>query len=156
MIGVLLTGFGLGTFKFMFAAYLTYQAAYLTGVDVPYWNMVISTFLGAFVSFNFFFFFSGLLMERAKLKNLEKIKNGSLKPKKQFSRMNKFIVKLKLSSFGYFVLVIVGPMVLSIPIGSIIIAKFYRRIKLTYWLEIVSLFIWANLFTLTNLYLFGK
>ena len=156
MIGVLLTGFGFGTFKFMFAAFLTYQAASLAEVDVPYWNVVISTFLGAFVSFNVFFFFSGLLMERAKEKRLEKIKNGTLKSKKQFSRMNKFIVTMKLSSFGYFVLVIVGPMVLSIPIGTIIIAKFYRNIKFTYWLEVVSLFVWANLFTLANLYLFGK
>ena len=156
MIGILLTGFGFGTFKFMFAAYLTFQAAYLSDVDVPYWNVVISTFLGAFVSFNFFFFFSSLLMERAKERKLKKIKKGTLKPKKQFSRMNKFIVRLKFSSFGYFVLVIVGPMVLSIPIGSIIIAKFYRRIKFTYWLEVVSLFVWANLFTLANLYIFGK
>jgi len=95
-------------------------------------------------------------MEKAKEKKLMKIKNGTLKPKKQFSKMNKIIVKMKLSSFGYFVLVIVGPMVLSIPIGSIIIAKFYRRIKFTYWLEMISLFVWANLFALTNLYIFGK
>ncbi len=144
------TGFLMGTVKFMFAA--TSMMAF----SVSYWEVVFATFLGAFVSFNFFFFFSGLLMERAKEKKLIKIKNGTLKPKKQFSKMNKFIVKMKLSSFGYFVLVIVGPMVLSIPIGSIIIAKFYRRIKFTYWLEIVSLFVWANLFTLVNLYIFGK
>lgn len=144
------TGFLMGTVKFMFAA--TSMMAF----SVSYWEVVFATFLGAFVSFNIFFFFSGLLMERAKEKKLEKIKNGTLKAKKQFSRMNKFIVKMKLSSFGYFVLVIVGPMVLSIPIGSIIIAKFYRRIKFTYWLELVSLFIWANLFTLANLYIFGE
>jgi len=144
------TGFLMGTVKFMFAA--TSMMAF----SVSYWEVVFATFLGAFVSFNFFFFFSGLLMERAKEKKLIKIKDGTLKPKKQFSKMNKFIVKMKLSSFGYFVLVIVGPMVLSIPIGSIIIAKFYRRIKFTYWLEIVSLFVWANLFTLANLYIFGK
>jgi hypothetical protein len=144
------TGFLMGTVKFMFAA--TSMMAF----SVSYWEVVFATFLGAFVSFNIFFFFSGLLMERARDKKLEKIKNGSLKSKKQFSRMNKFIVKMKLSSFGYFVLVIVGPMVLSIPIGSIIIAKFYRRIKFTYWLEMVSLFLWANLFTLANLYIFGE
>ena len=144
------TGFLMGTVKFMFAA--TSMMAF----SVSYWEVVFATFLGAFVSFNFFFLFSGLLMERAKEKKLIKIKDGTLKPKKQFSKMNKFIVKMKLSSFGYFVLVIVGPMVLSIPIGSIIIAKFYRRIKFTYWLEIVSLFVWANLFTLANLYIFGK
>ena len=144
------TGFLMGTVKFMFAA--TSMMAF----SVSYWEIVFATFLGAFVSFNIFFFFSGLLMERAREKKLEKIKNGSLKSKKQFSRMNKFIVKMKLSSFGYFVLVIVGPMVLSIPIGSIIIAKFYRRIKFTYWLEMVSLFLWANLFTLANLYIFGE
>ena len=144
------TGFLMGTVKFMFAA--TSMMAF----SVSYWEVVFATFLGAFVSFNIFFFFSGLLMERARDKKLEKIKNGSLKSKKQFSRMNKFIVKMKLSSFGYFVLVIVGPMVLSIPIGSIIIAKFYRRIKFTYWLEMVSLFLWANLFALANLYIFGE
>ena len=144
------TGFLMGTVKFMFAA--TSMMAF----SVSYWEVVFATFLGAFVSYNIFFFFSGLLMERARDKKLEKIKNGSLKSKKQFSRMNKFIVKMKLSSFGYFVLVIVGPMVLSIPIGSIIIAKFYRRIKFTYWLEMVSLFLWANLFTLANLYIFGE
>jgi hypothetical protein len=144
------TGFLMGTVKFMFAA--TSMMAF----SVSYWEVVFATFLGAFVSFNIFFFFSGLLMEKAKEKKLEKIKKGTLKPKKQFSRMNKFIVRLKFSSFGYFVLVIVGPMVLSIPIGSIIIAKFYRRIKYTYWLEIISLFVWANLFALANLYIFGE
>jgi|TARA_B110000495_G_scaffold197730_1_gene208451 hypothetical protein len=144
------SGFLMGTVKFMFAA--TSMMAF----SVSYWEVVFATFLGAFVSFNIFFFFSGLLMERAKEKKLEKIKKGTLKPKKQFSRMNKFIVRLKFSSFGYFVLVIVGPMVLSIPIGSIIIAKFYRKIRFTYWLEVVSLFVWANLFTLVNLYIFGK
>jgi hypothetical protein len=144
------TGFLMGTVKFMFAA--TSMMAF----SVSYWEVVFATFLGAFISFNIFFFFSGLLMEKAKEKKLMKIKNGTLKPKKQFSKMNKIIVKMKLSSFGYFVLVIVGPMVLSIPIGSIIIAKFYRRIKFTYWLEMISLFVWANLFALTNLYIFGK
>jgi len=140
----------MGTVKFMFAA------TSMVGYKISYWEVVFSTFLGAFISFNFFFFFSGLLMERAKEKKLEKIQNGTLKPKKQFSRMNKFIVKMKLSSFGYFVLVIVGPMVLSIPIGSIIIAKFYRRIKLTYWLEMISIFVWALLFTAINFYIFSK
>jgi hypothetical protein len=144
------TGFLMGTVKFMFAA--TSMMAF----SVSYWEVVFATFFGAFVSFNIFFFFSGLLMEKAKEKKLEKIKKGTLKPKKQFSRMNKFIVRLKFSSFGYFVLVIVGPMVLSIPIGSIIIAKFYRNIKFTYWLEVVSLFVWANLFTLANLFIFGE
>ena len=140
----------MGTVKFMFAA------TSMMVFSVSYWEIVFATFLGAFISFNIFFFFSGFLMERAKEKNLIKIQNGSLKPKKQFSKMNKFIVRMKLSSFGYLVLVIVGPMVLSIPIGSIIIAKFYRRIKFTYWLEMISLFAWANLFALANLYLFEK
>jgi len=87
----------MGTVKFMFAA--TSMMAF----SVSYWEVVFATFLGAFLSFNVFFFFSGLLMERARDKKLEKIKKGTLKPKKQFSRMNKFVVKLKQSSFGYFV-----------------------------------------------------
>ena len=148
-IAAYLTGFLMGTAKFMFAA------ASMMPFDVSYWEIVFSTFLGAFVSFNLFYFFAGLFMERAKEKRIKKIKAGTYISKGSFTKLNKFVVKLKLSSFGYFVLVIVGPMVLSIPIGSIIIAKFYRRIKLTYWLEMVSIFVWANLFTIANLYMFG-
>ena len=144
-----LTGFFMGTAKFMFAA------ASMMPFEATYWEIVFCTFFGAFFSFNLFFFFSSLFMEKAKAKRIEKIKNGTYKHKGHFTKLNKSIVKLKLSPVGYFILVIVGPMVLSIPIGSIIIAKFYRRIKLTYWLEMVSLFIWANLFTLANLYMFG-
>lgn len=149
-----LVGFGFGTFKFMFAAAFTMVAASNAGVELSYWEVVVSTFLGALVSFNVFFFSAGVLMERAKAKKLKKIKDGTLKVKKQFSRTNKGIVKLKLSPIGYFVLVIVGPMVLSIPIGSIIVAKFYRHIRFTYWLEVCSLFAWANLFAILNFYFF--
>lgn len=153
-MGLHLLGFGLGTVKFMFAAALMMASAQKIEVDLSYWEVVVTTFLGAWMSFNIFYFSAGFFMERARLKKLEKIKNGTIKIKKQFSRTNKGVVKLKLSPFGYFGLVVVGPMVLSIPIGSIIIAKFYRRLKLTYWLETISLFFWANLFTILNFYIF--
>ena len=72
------SGFLMGTVKFMFAA--TSMMAF----SVSYWEVVFATFLGAFVSFNIFFFFSGLLMERAKEKKWRKLKKERLSQKNNF------------------------------------------------------------------------
>ena len=76
MIGLYVFGFLLGTFKFMFAAAFLLVAASEAEIPISYWEVVISTFLGAFVSFNVFFFFSGLLMERAKEKKIKTYKSS--------------------------------------------------------------------------------
>jgi len=143
------TGFFMGSVKFMFAA------ASMMPFGPTYWEAVFTTFFGALFSFSLFYFSAGFFMERAKLKRLEKIKNGTLKEKKQFSRLNKFVVKLKLSPFGYIGLLIGGPMFMSIPIGSIVLAKFYRHLKITYWIELGILFIWANFFAALNFFFFN-
>lgn len=141
------TGFGVATIKFMIAA------SFMLPFEVTYWEVVFATYFGALFSFCVFYFSAGFFMERAKQKKLEKIKNGTLKVKKQFSKLNKFVVKLKLSPYGYIGLLIGGPMFMSIPVGSIVLAKFYRRIKLTFWIESAILFVWANFFGFLNLYL---
>ena len=142
------TGFLFATFKFMLAA------SFMMPFEVTYWEVVFATFFGAFFGFCLFYFSSGFFMEKAKQKKLEKIKNGTLKPKNQFTKLNKFVVKLKLSPYGYIGLLICGPMFMSIPIGSIVLAKFYRRLKFTFWAETVILFLWANLFSALNLFIF--
>ena len=60
--------------------------------------------------------------------------------KKKFTRMNKFIVKIK-GSLGIVGISFWAPFFLSIPIGSIVTAKFYGENKKTYPLIIVGMFI---------------
>jgi hypothetical protein len=54
-----------------------------------------------------------------------------LKQKKKFTRGNKMIIKLK-RSFGKIGVCFIAPSLLSIPLGTIIVAKFYGKEKDTY------------------------
>ena len=90
-------------------------------------------------------------MEKAKLKRIKKIKDLAIKgitpkPKKNFTRMNKFIVKIK-RSVGQVGVCFWAPFFLSIPIGSIISAKFYGHSKKTYPLIVLGIFINGSITT---------
>jgi len=57
---------------------------------------------------------------------------------------------VKRSSLGYFVLMIIGPLFLSVPLGAIILAKFYRHLRVTYILEVANLAFWSFVLTLIS------
>ena len=78
---------------------------------------------GGIVGATFFYYFASYFMKRAAKKN-------ALKPKKKFTRTNKIIVRMK-DKIGVFGLAILTATIISIPIGSIITAKFYRHEKKT-------------------------
>ena len=62
------------------------------------------------------------------------------KVKKRFTKMNRFIIKLRLKlgivGISFFI-----PFLLSVPIGSIITAKFYGDDRRTYPLIVVGMFV---------------
>lgn len=92
-----------------------------------------------------FYFASGYFMKRAvdKLHNFneKQIRKGlPIKVKKKFNRVNRTIVKLK-NSIGIIGISFWGPFFLSVPIGSIITAKFYRHKKHTFPLIVLGMFI---------------
>lgn len=134
--------FILGTFKYMFAA--------VPGVvaGIPFFNNYITVVFGGLVSFNFFYFMSTIFIKRSLEKKRLLIQSGKYIPKKTFTKKNKAIAALKMTPFGFWALTIVGPLVLSIPLGAIIIAKFYRHRKLGYWNGTFSLIIFGAIFTL--------
>ena len=75
--GILISGFGLGTFKFMFAQWM------LFGVNQPVdFQMVaeffISVTLGAWTTMAVCYFFAGYLMKRARLKRQQAYKKAQL------------------------------------------------------------------------------
>ena len=118
------------TFKFMFSA--------IPGptMGLNYFETVASISVGAMVSSAFFYFSSEFFMNRAREKKLkirlEAEANGvPYAGKKTFSRVNKAIVKLKLR-FGKVGICFWAPFFLSVPVGSIVAAKFYGKYSFTF------------------------
>jgi hypothetical protein len=130
--------FLLSTFKFLVtpfggaAAGLTFAETYISCVS------------GGIFSAAIFFFSSGYFMKKAKIKHLEKLRlateSGEVLPvKKKFTKMNKYIVKLK-HRFGIVGISMYAPLFLSVPVGSIITAKFYGTDKRTFPIIVFGMF----------------
>ncbi len=132
-------GFFLGMFKFLFAAAFLELNYPLLSV----FQVFIVTFLGGFFCFNLTFWTSEFLMLRSKRKRIEAIKSGKKKRKKSFTKLNKFIVRIKLSKFGFYILCTVGVLFMSVPIGGIVIAKFYGDNIKSYFLSIFTILVTA-------------
>ena len=97
------------------------------GLELSFWEVFFSTAAGGFFGFILFYNTANFFMARALKKKLEKMKEGNAKRPKSFTRTNKLIVKIKRSKFGYWALILLAPSFISIPIGSILIAKFYSE-----------------------------
>lgn len=93
---------------------------------------------------SFFFFLSDYFMERAHKKRVRKIENGVAKPKRKFTRINKFLVKTKLG-LGMIGIALITPTLISIPVGSLVMAKFFNHSKWAYPFLLLSVVFWALL-----------
>jgi len=71
--------------------------------------------------------------------------NIDKKPKKKFTWTRRFIIRTK-RNFGLAGLVIITPSIISIPIGSFVIHRFYRKKGKSILLLIVSLICWSLVF----------
>lgn len=129
--------FWLSTFKYLFSHWVALAAT--TGfdnVDVNFINIFVPTFSGAFLCMMVFYFASDFFMERAAKKRRLKLEKAiadgvEIVHKKKFTRLNKFMVKAK-ARFGIYALTFIAPLFFSIPLGSIICAKFYGDKKATF------------------------
>ncbi len=105
-----------------------------------YLSCVAGGVFGAFV----FYFSANYFMHRAIQKRADYRKKcldegKEIVEKRKFTRMNKFIVRLKLK-LGIFGTAMWVPLFLSVPIGSIITAKFYGHKKLTFPIIVLGMF----------------
>ena len=143
--GILTSLFFLSTVKFMFAPFggphlkLTFFETYLACAG------------GAIFSASIFYFSAEYFLKRARQKrhaNSEKAKAEGkiLIPKKNFTYTNKFIVRIK-KSLGIIGTCFWIPFFLSIPLGSIVTAKFYGKKKKTFPLMLVGIFLNALITT---------
>lgn len=142
--------FFVSTIKFMFAPI----GGPLAGLN--FFETLFSCAAGAIVSSAVFFFSSRYFMERAAKKYQEQVRKSveegtPFKQKKKFTRMNKFIVRIK-RSIGIIGICFWAPLFLSIPLGTIIAAKFFGHSRMAYPLVVLGIFF--NGFVITSLVYF--
>lgn len=130
--------FGLSMIKFMFAPF--------SGplMKLNFLETYLSCVAGAIAAAFIFYFSSEYFMIRAHKKRKAllhaSITNGTpLKYKPRFTRFNKLIVKLK-RRLGIYGIAFYAPLFLSVPVGSIVTAKFYGKEKRTFPLILVGIF----------------
>lgn len=145
--------FIIGAFKYLFSHGMAFGFTKgFDDVEVNFINIFIPTILGAIISMAFFYFLSDFLMERAAKKRHrlyhEALDKGiPFKVKKKFTKTNKFLVKIK-SKLGVYAFTFLVPLFLSIPLGSILCAKFYGHKKKTYPLMVLNMSIYGLVMTL--------
>lgn len=139
--------FLLSTFKFMFTPFGG------PGLGLSFFETYFSCVSGGIVSAAFFYFSAEYFMHRARRKRIlqAKAQHGHTKTKKQkktFTKLNKTVVKIK-RNIGIVGISFWVPFFLSIPLGSIVVAKFYGDQKKTFPLVVLGLCI--NGFITTSL-----
>ena len=132
--GLLSTVFLLATFKFMFAPFTGHA------IGLPFWETYLSSVAGGILSATIFFFLSEWIMKLSRNKKLKKAENGTLKVKRKFTRTNRGIIRVK-RSLGIYGICFWAPFFLSVPIGSMVAAKFYGKQTRTFPLIVLGMFI---------------
>jgi len=127
--------FFLAHIKFLFAA----SIAEIT-TDLTFLEILITTTLGSLFCFNVCFFISNNIFHRRKQisRPFSFLKN---RKKRNFKKRNRIIVKIKNSRGGFFLLCALAPLFLSVPIGTIVVSKFFGKRNGTYlYVSIVLIF----------------
>lgn len=135
----------LSTWKFMFAPIIGFAYGF------SFLETIICCMIGALISSSVFYFGSNFFMRKAlertvKRNKLREAKRKPIKSKKVFTKANRRIVSIK-KSIGIYGACYLFPFFLSIPLGSIVTAKFYKHQKKTFFLIIMFLTINCLLIT---------
>jgi hypothetical protein len=138
--------------------FLTFPYAILIGLNFK--QTLIAVTLGGIAGFFFFYYFSGFALDRIHhLKTfLRKYIPISVRVyrhllswrrnvtgEKVFSKRSRFIVRFR-SRFGLPGIVILSPVILSIPIGAFLLNKYYSKHKFAMPYMVLSILSWTAVF----------
>lgn len=142
--------FILAATKFLFGPVAAIQVYYFT-----FWETILVLILGGVVGVTIFYFFGELFfLSVAKWRHArdeKKKAKGIMVIRKKFTPFNRRVIRIK-HRFGIMGLAFLTPCIISIPIGSVIIARFYHhrsalKVLSTLYLWVV---IWAFILTYFN------
>lgn len=131
--------FAMSMVKFAFSQLMA------VGMGFGFLSTLIITVAGGCAGVLVFFFGSGWLMEFANRRRSARIASG--KPaKRAFTRTNRTIVRVKrdrgLSGLAFFM-----PVLISIPVGAVLAAKYFRNDPRTLPALLVSVLVWGMVLT---------
>jgi hypothetical protein len=114
-------------------------------MKMSFFETIIYTNVGGALGAVIFTFFSDILIKTWN-KYLQKKFKLHRKPKKVFTKWKRFLVKIKVK-YGLTGIVILTPLILSIPVGSFLIAKYYGRKKINIAWLISGQIAWSFIYT---------
>lgn len=120
--------------KFLFAPLIS------IGYGFNYFQTVIFTTAGGILGILFFYFLSKWIIRQynkfcpvvfsyftgEKVEQAKKILNCEQPPKKKFTRKNKIIINIR-RKYGFFGIILLTPVLLSIPLGAFLAQKYYSK-----------------------------
>lgn len=116
-----------------------------TGLGFGFLSTFLITTLGGCTGVIVFYRASGWLMDRARDRKLKRLAAGHA-PKRSFTRTNRTIVRVKRSQ-GLSGLAFLTPILISVPIGSVLAAKYFRNDRRTLPILLVSVVAWGIVLT---------
>lgn len=131
----------LSSVKFAFAV------GYMLANGFNYQKTSLTLLIGGSIGILIFFYF-GSFINTLINKTITKKKK-----KKTFSKMNRFIVRIK-SNYGLIGLSLLTPVVFSIPVGCFLVSRFYANNKLVVPIMLGGVLFWSLILPLINLYLY--
>jgi hypothetical protein len=145
--------FLVATFKFMFSPFAGPH------IGLHFFETFLAAFAGGCFSATIFYFAGDYFMELSHLRKVKKEKQlldqGIEVPySKKFTKANRLVIKLKMS-LGKYGICFWAPFFFSVPLGSIIVAKFYGKLRETYPLIILGMAINATITTFLAYAVFG-
>jgi hypothetical protein len=115
-------------------------------MKMSYLQTILYTNIGGILGALIFVYISAMLIKLWKNYVPPSIR-FSKKERKIFTRRNRKLVKMK-ATFGFFGIIILSPVILSIPVGSFLIVKYYgSRITNVLWL-IAGQVAWSLVYTI--------
>lgn len=128
-----------GVLKFFFSAILSYR------LGNSYLETVLLTGTGGCIGTLVFYLGGTRVLEWFRLRHVRKraiaIARGK-QPKRVFTRTNRMIVRIK-QGYGVKGLTLISPPILSIPITSLLAAKYFRHDRRTLPLLLSSVVVWS-------------
>lgn len=136
-VGVI-TVIGTSIVKFLFAALVSY------GFDHTYWQTILLLAIGGSIGTVGFYLLGKQVIEwfrmRYARRRAERLAKG-LAPRRIFTRTNRLIVRMK-RTYGLIGLAVMPP-ILSIPVTSIIAAKYFRHDRRTLPYLLTAVLAWS-------------
>ncbi len=132
-----------------------YAPLYGAAIGLGFWQIFFSLIAGGTLAFTVYYYFTDLVVLYSKhlspviVKITPKSWHHALlkrkakrrlrrKTKRKFTRRAKFMVKLR-RSYGMWGIILLTPVLLSLPIGAFLLRKYYREIRFSFLFMILSI-----------------